>query len=163
MMGVERDVFYVTMSGFDTHGSIGERLDTHFKDLNDALKAFVTELKDVQDIWDNVTLIETSDFGRTLTPNGAGGTDHAWAGNMFVLGGSINGGRVLGEFPKDMREGGGLNVGRGRLIPTTPYDSVFNGVAEWFGVPEEKLDEVLPNRNSFIARDLLTQSDLYDV
>jgi len=162
-MGIERDVFYVEMGGFDTHAAVENRLEDLFTALNDALEKFVIELRDEQGIWDSVTIIETSDFARTLTPNGGLGTDHAWGGHMFIAGGSVDGGKILGEFPTDMTTEGTLNVGRGRLIPTTPFDSAFNAVAEWFGIPEEKLIEVLPNRNSFTARPLLTQADVFEM
>jgi len=160
-MGVERDFFFVEMGGFDTHSQVENGLRELFIDLNAALEAFVKELRDEQGIWDSVTVIETSDFARTLTPNGGEGTDHGWGGNIFVAGGSIDGGKILGEFPTDLTDDGDLNVGRGRLIPTTPFDSVYRAIAEWFGVPESKLLDVLPNLNSFTARPLFTEQDLY--
>lgn len=57
-------------------------------ELNNALDVFTAEMKAV-DLWDNVTLIETSDFARTLNPNGGDGTDHAWGGNYFMMGKSF--------------------------------------------------------------------------
>lgn len=60
------------------------------------------------------------------------------------------GGKILGEFPDDLTDAGPLNIGRGRLIPTTSWDAVFNAVAEWAGITDEAdLVEVLPNRNKF--------------
>mmetsp|Transcript_27131 Transcript_27131/g.41641 ORF Transcript_27131/g.41641 Transcript_27131/m.41641 type:complete len:739 (-) Transcript_27131:168-2384(-) len=159
-MGAERDVFYVEMGGFDTHDNVINRLDDQFTELNAALKTFVKELKE-QEVWESVTIIETSDFGRTLSPNTKKGTDHAWGGNMFVMGGGLDGGKILGEFPRDLALGSELVVGRGRMIPTTPFDSVFKAVAEWFGVPVSKMKDVLPNIDSFVGRPLLTKVDLY--
>ena len=58
--------------------------------VDDSLKAFTNEMKDYG-LWDAVTVVSASDFGRTLTDNGVG-TDHAWAGNHFVMGGGLRGG-----------------------------------------------------------------------
>ncbi len=58
-------------------------------------------------------MVSISDFARTLTSNGAG-TDHAWGGNIFMAGGGLNGGKIFGKFPETLREGGSLNIGRGR-------------------------------------------------
>ena len=71
--------------GFDTHSNVEERLNSLFSDVNDALDAFSKEMKAMY-IWNNVTLIQTSDFGRTLNPNGGDGTDHAWGGNYMMMG-----------------------------------------------------------------------------
>lgn len=157
-MEVERDVFYVEMDGFDTHALVETGLRELFVELNAALQSFVDELK-IQEVWDFVTLVETSDFARTLSPNGGAGTDHAWGGHIFVAGGAVNGGRMLGEYPDDFSEDGPYNMGRGRIIPTLSYDAVFNALAQWFGIPEDKLDDALPNRNNF--NQLLQQSDIF--
>ncbi len=63
--------------GFDTHADVEERLSKLFLEINDAFEAFSNEMK-AQYIWHNVTLIQLSDFARTLSPNGGDGTDHAW-------------------------------------------------------------------------------------
>ena len=118
--GVSRDMFYVEIGGFDTHSQVEVLLADRFMEINGALTAFVEELKG-QGIWENVVLIETSDFARTLTPNSGHGTDHAWGGNYFIIGGDVNGGNILGHYPEDIRTDGPYNIGRGRLIPTTSW------------------------------------------
>lgn len=60
-------------------------MDSRFDEVNTAYEAFAAELK-AQGIWDSVVTIQTSDFGRTLSPNGNDGTDHAWAGNYMMMG-----------------------------------------------------------------------------
>merc|ERR1711862_170318 len=88
----------------------------------------------------NVILVAVSDFARTLTPNSSAGSDHAWGGNYFMTGGSVKGGRIVGAWPADLD--GPLNVdgpeGRGRLIPTTSWDAIWNGVCQHMGIVEEK-------------------------
>ena len=64
----------------------------------------------------NVTLYTASDFARTLTSNGAG-SDHAWGGNAFVLGGGVNGGRVYGSYPDVALTGPNVVTSRGITLP----------------------------------------------
>ena len=100
-----------------------------------------------QGYWDTVSLVITSDFGRTLTANSGNGTDHAWGGSYFVMGGAVNGSRILGEYPSDITDDGPTSMGRGRLIPTLSWESVLNPIAEWMGVETQaELNYCLPNR-----------------
>ena len=96
--------------------------------LNQALEDFVTEMKAQDNVWENITMVTTSDFGRTLSSNGAG-TDHAWAGNHIVLGGSIIGGQVLNKYPESLLPKSDQDAGRGRLIPTYPWESLCCALA----------------------------------
>lgn len=143
--GVNRDMFYIDYGFWDHHARQRLNLSLWLKDMNDALTALQEEMKD-QGLWDNVAVLVTSDFGRTLTPNGQEGSDHAWGGNYFLLGGNVNGGQVLGKYPEDLTENGPLGVGRGRIMPTTSWDAVWNGICEWMGVEtEEEMLKILPN------------------
>eukprot|EP01050_Picozoa_sp_SAG11_P026198 SAG11_NODE_6186_length_1369_cov_0.999213_1_plen_109_part_00 len=105
-----------------------------------------------------------SDFARTLTSNGLG-TDHAWGGNYFILGGSVRGRRVHGRYPGNLDpETSELEVGRGRgvLIPTTPWEGMWYGVAQWFGVERDQILRVLPNAVNFEeGSTLLTEEQLF--
>lgn len=121
------------------------RLSRGFVDLNKTLKAFVDEMK-AQGVWDRVTLVVTSDFARTLTANSNMGSDHAWGGNYFVMGGSVDGGKIHGDYPADITSAGPLNIGRGRLIPTLSWESIMNSIVDWMGVPDKDLDYCMPNR-----------------
>lgn len=159
--GVERDFFFVTMGGFDSHNEVIETLEGNFIELNEAVDNLVTELKEMG-IWDDVVITQTSDFARTLTPNSSGGSDHAWGGNYWLAGGGVNGKRILGQYPTTFAETGPLNVGRGRLIPTTSFDACFNGIGDWMGVETTaEMDIVLPNRNNFDADALFQSEDLF--
>ena len=92
-------------------------------------------------------------------------SDHAWGSNIFAFGGAIAGKQVLGTYPDDLKfESGPLIINnRGIVLPTTPYDALWNGVAQWFGVTDNSdLDVVLPNRNSF-AGNLFTSETLYGI
>lgn len=74
------------------------------------------------------------------------------------MGGGVKGKRILGEYPTDLSEEGPLNVGRGRMIPTLPWESLFHGIAEWMGVTD--LGRVLPNHAKF--NNLFSKSDLFN-
>jgi len=71
--GVDTDTFYAEIGGFDTHADVEINLVNRFTEFDDAIGAFVTELKNMG-IWKNVTVIQTSDFARTLAPNSGDGT-----------------------------------------------------------------------------------------
>ena len=83
------------------------------------------------------------------------------------MGGCIHGGRILGQYPNNITDDSELSLGRGRLMPTTSWESVFNGIAQWIGVPDEqKLDYCLPNRGNVVGgplqlTELFTEQDLY--
>jgi uncharacterized protein (DUF1501 family) len=156
---VDRDFFFIPFDGFDSHNDVRESLNKRFDELDEALDAFVTELK-LLGVWDEVAIVQTSDFGRTMSGNSGGGTDHGWGGNYWLAGGGVNGRRIVGKYPPTFSENYEFNIDRGRLIPTTSWDSVFNAVADWMGVTtEEEFNMILPNRNKF--NDLFNVTDLF--
>jgi uncharacterized protein (DUF1501 family) len=81
---VDRDLFTIMFEGFDMHGEVTETLKDRLGILNEALAQFVAELK-AQGVWDQVVVIETSDFGRTLTPNSGGGSEYVFPTARFML------------------------------------------------------------------------------
>jgi cullin-associated NEDD8-dissociated protein 1 len=148
------DMFDYRMGGFDTHSSFG--FVYNMKVLNLELQEFVTEIKR-QGVWDNVLIVMASEFGRTLRSNRKG-TDHGWGGNTFIMGGSVRGGQILGKFPSRFDDPD-LHIGNGILIPTTPWEGMWNGIAQWAGVDDNALDKVLPNRKNFLNGDYLFTKD----
>lgn len=153
----ERGVFVTQTGGWDTHNTFD--LDSKFGEIDRCLKKFRDEMAD-QGIWDDVVVMTVSDFGRTLTSNGLG-TDHAWGGNHFIAGGSVRGGRVLGQMIDEYTAEGTQNIGRGRVIPTTSWEQVWHAVVCWFGVcHEDDIAHVLPNAANF-ASELWGVSDVF--
>jgi len=144
----KRDVFYLSHCCYDTHSDNGPQLTRLLDMIDGALSCFSAELKS-QGIWNNVTFIMASEFGRTMTSNGLG-TDHAWGGNYFIMGGGVAGGKIHGAYPDDLTDASDLNIGRGRLIPTTAWEELWHGIAQWFGVNEENMAEALPNLDNFL-------------
>jgi uncharacterized protein (DUF1501 family) len=160
--GVKREVIYIQHGGYDHHSDPDtDLLENKLTEANDALSAFVAEMKS-QGIWDSIVIVTGSDFGRTLTANSGDGTDHGWAGNYFMMGGDVKGCRILGRYPDDLTEEGPVNIGRGRLIPTLPWEAAWKGIAEWMGVANTgDLDYILPNRGNFNESLLYTEDDLF--
>lgn len=155
----KRDAFYTAHGGYDTHSDNGATLTRLLKEIDDAMGCFAMEMKS-QGVWSNVTVMSASEFGRTLTSNGLG-TDHAWGGNHFIVGGGVKGGRIHGQYPGDISEEGILNIGRGRLIPTTSWEGLWSGIAEWFGVANHNIASVLPNIGNFDSN-IFSAADLFD-
>ena len=156
-LGSERDVFFVSLGGFDQHNSLDDVFSGKMSSLDSALGSFKEEMVK-QGVWEDVMVLTASDFGRTLTTNGVG-TDHGFAGNYFVAGGAVKGGKILGKYPSDLL--GDTDIGRGRQIPTTPWEAIYKPMAEWFGVPGSKISTILPNVGNFPASQLVAKTDLF--
>jgi len=158
--GVDRDLFFAQFGGWDHHSNVKDNLSSKFETLNKALSSFWNEMA-IQGNEDKVTLVITSDFGRTLTPNNQDGSDHGWGGNYFMMGGQVKGGQILGQYPDDYD--GHLDAGRGRVIPTTPWDAVWHGISEWMGVKDaQKLQHIVPGRQKEIQNgEFFREEDLF--
>jgi len=141
----KRQTFFVMAGGWDHHAS----LDPHpamLRQLSQAIQEFQNAVVEMA-LEDQVTLFTASDFGRTLSANG-GGSDHAWGGNQFVVGGAVNGKKVYGEYP-ELSLGSVLDSGRGRLVPTTSVDEYSAELALWMGVSKSDLPLIFPNIGRF--------------
>jgi uncharacterized protein (DUF1501 family) len=145
--GPKRQVFFVTLGGFDTHSELNDKHPLLLQTVGTAMAAFHNEVK-AQGVGQQVTLFTASDFGRTLNADGDG-SDHGWGSMHFVLGGAVNGG-YYGEAPV-LANDGPNDVGRGRLLPRIAVDQFAGQLATWFGVPSNKLDKVLPNLKNFVG------------
>jgi uncharacterized protein (DUF1501 family) len=157
-LGQRRQVFFVQLGGFDNHADLLARHPINMAYLSRALSSFYQATEDLGMANDVVTFT-ASDFARTLSSNGQG-SDHAWGGNHLVMGGDVAGGNIRGDYPTSLSmpvDGNGetINLGRGRLIPTTSVDQYFSELATWFGVSSGQLSDVLPNLANFSSADPL--------
>jgi uncharacterized protein (DUF1501 family) len=156
----DADVFFLQTGGWDTHSNVEDNLNNLFGNVDASFKAFADEMK-AKGTWDGVTVIQTSDFARTLGPNTGRGSDHGWGGNYMMFGGDVKGRQIVGSYPENLTDDGELSLGRGRMIPTTSWDAVFLPLAEWAGVGEDKLDNVCPNRRNFPDDHFTNAADLF--
>ena len=150
-LGMQRQVFFVGIGGFDSHDDQNANQPGLLGGVSEAIAAFYAVTEELL-IQDSVTTFTQSDFGRTLTSNGDG-TDHAWGGNQVVVGGSVLGRDIYGRYPV-LEIGADMDVGGGRMIPTTSADQFAATLAKWFGIPDVDLDIVAPHIDNFVTRDL---------
>jgi len=154
----ERDVFVTVTGGFDTHATFD--LAPLFSPIDGAINALRKEMI-YEGVWDDVTVLTISEFARTLTTNGAG-TDHGWGGNYFMVGGGVKGGQILGQYPDKLTDDGSVHIGRGRLLPTSSWEAVWNGLLRWFGVQDDQFSSVLPNLTNFPQNQLFSEAQLFE-
>jgi uncharacterized protein (DUF1501 family) len=137
-LGVE--AAFTDVGGWDTHqnqGGVNGQLADRLREFSSAIAAF---WQDMGDDAENITLVTMSEFGRTARQNGTGGTDHGHANAMFVLGGSVKGGKVYGRWPGLANEQ--LNEGRD-LAVTTDFRNVL-GEAVSKSIGARNLEMVFP-------------------
>ena len=151
-LGAKRQVFMVTLGGFDLHDYLDTRHEPLLKKVDEAMTAFYKATVELG-VANQVTSFTASDFGRTLTSNGDG-SDHGWGSHHFVVGGAVKGAAFYGtpppvsvgdtSAPEDQ-----WHVGQGRLLPSTSVDQYAATLAKWFGVSPTELPLVLPNLKNF--------------
>jgi uncharacterized protein (DUF1501 family) len=91
-------VYYVSLGSFDTHVGQKEKQQKLFGDLNDAIKPFTDDLKSSHH-FEDVLMMSFSEFGRRVSENASGGTDHGTANNMFLISGGLKKKGVINEMP----------------------------------------------------------------
>ena len=150
-LGAKRQVFFVSLGGFDTHDGLVADHPVLMGRLGPALAAFHAATVEMG-IADQVTTFTASDFGRTLTTDGDG-SDHGWGSKHFVLGGAVRGKAYYGT-PPVIANNGPDDVGQGRLLPALSVDQLGATLGRWFGVSDTELTDVLPNLPNYSLRDL---------
>jgi uncharacterized protein (DUF1501 family) len=103
---INTKVYYVTLGSFDTHVNQEGQQKRLFTELNDAVKAFTADLKK-NNRFDDVLMMTFSEFGRRVSQNASGGTDHGTANNMFFIGGGLKQKGLINELPNlaDLNDG----------------------------------------------------------
>lgn len=129
------------VNGWDTHANQGAAqgvLATRLGALDTALDALRVEL---QDAWQHTVVLVATEFGRTVAVNGTRGTDHGTASAALLVGGAVQGGRILADWPGLASKQ--LYQGRD-LMPTTDLRSLCKGVLiEHLGLREAVLSEAV--------------------
>jgi uncharacterized protein (DUF1501 family) len=155
-LGVQKQVFMVSLGGFDTHDNQNQDHADRMLQLNHALAYFDTVLGAMPggDLRSQVTTFTASDFGRSFTNNGDG-TDHGWGAHHLIMGGAVQGGEVYGTFPQySTADANGVfaspdQLTNGVMLPTTSVDQYAYTLGKWMGVSPGDLAAILPNLGNF--------------
>ncbi len=145
-LGAKRQVFMVSLGGFDTHNSLTAVHPGLMTTLGNAMAAFYQATLDMG-VANSVTTFTGSDFGRTLLSN-TDGSDHGWGSMQFALGGAVQGKSFVGTVPV-LGNNGVDDVGQGRLLPSLSVDQFAATLGTWFGVSGTDMATVLPNLKNF--------------
>jgi uncharacterized protein (DUF1501 family) len=162
-LAMSRQIFYVQLGGFDTHTGQLNNQAALWTQVSQAIKAFYDETV-AQGIASQVTTFTMSDFNRTFNPASSGsnvGSDHAWAGHHFVVGGAVQGGDFYGRptsngtyFPTLVNGTGDDAETRGRFIPSVAIEQYAGTLARWYGVTDADMPLVFPNIGNFSGSSL---------
>ena len=150
-LGMRRQIFFVGIGDYDTHGDQVNRYPALMRELNHALSSFYQATVELG-VSEQVTTFTASDFGRTLTSNGDG-TDHGWGSHQMVMGDSVMGNRIFGTMP-ELAIGSNDDIGEGRIIPTTSIDQYASTLARWYGLSPSQVAETFPSLANFNSADL---------
>ncbi len=133
MSDINTKIYYVSLGSFDTHVNQENQQKRLFTELNDAMSAFVKDLK-ANNRFQDVTVMTFSEFGRRVAQNASGGTDHGTANNMFFIGGGLKKKGILNDMP-DLN-----NLNQGDLQYTVDFKSVYATMLHnWLEADDEKI------------------------
>jgi hypothetical protein len=158
--GATRQIYSLQWGSFDTHtnqrGTTSTPLgqDTQLQDLAEALVSFQAAL-DQTGMSNDVALLVTSEFGRTLDEASGFGSDHAWGNHWFVMGNAIKGAQMYGTKFPSLVLGGADDAHpqkRGYWVPQISSDQVAADFLIWLGLPSSALTSVLPNLANFSTK-----------
>jgi uncharacterized protein (DUF1501 family) len=149
--GHNRQIFFCSVGGYDTHGDQIISQNNLYNELSKSMNAFYQATVQLG-VDANVTTFTKSDFGRTFPANSTG-SDHGWGNHQLVMGGSVLGQQIYGQMPT-WAINGPQDTGLGRWVPSTAVDEYSATLAKWFGVSGSDLNTVFPNLSRFAHPDL---------
>jgi uncharacterized protein (DUF1501 family) len=122
--GLPTRIYYVSQGGYDTHTNQLGTQQRLLGDLGDSMKAFVDDLK-AQGNMQRVLVMTFSEFGRRVSDNANGGTDHGAAAPMFIVGNTVKAG-LLGKYPSLAPQ----DLFEGDIKYNVDFRNVYAGVLE---------------------------------
>ncbi len=130
MSDINTKVYYVSHGSFDTHVNQQAQQERLFQQLSDAMTVFTGDLKK-NNRFQDVVVMTFSEFGRRVSQNASGGTDHGTANNMFLIGGGLQRKGVLNDGPDLM------NLQDGDLKYNVDFKSVYATLlGKWLGTDD---------------------------
>ncbi len=130
---INTKVYYVSLGSFDTHVNQENQQKRLFTELNDAVSAFVKDMKS-NNRFQDVTMMTFSEFGRRVTQNASGGTDHGTANNMFFISGGLKEKGLLNAMA-DLSD-----LNQGDLKHTVDFKSVYATMLHnWLGADDKEI------------------------
>ena len=130
---INTKVYYVSHGSFDTHVNQQQQQQRLFTEMNDAVSSFVKDMK-ANNRFNDVLLFTFSEFGRRVTQNASGGTDHGTANNMFLVSGGLQQKGLLNAMP-DLS-----NLQDGDLQYQVDFKNVYATVLDkWLKADDEKI------------------------
>jgi uncharacterized protein (DUF1501 family) len=152
LLSMHRQIFFVSLGGFDTHSGQLAAQGGLLTQLSEALSAFYAATAEMN-VANEVTTFTNSDFGRAYRSNGPG-TDHGWGSCQLVLGGAVRGGDFYGSWPTLALGGPDDSGSIGRFIPKVSVEQYAATLATWYGLPAGDLAAVFPSIGHFDTADL---------
>ncbi len=149
--GAKRQVFFVSLGGFDHHDDLLELHPQLLGEVGGAMAAFDAEMIQLG-VSNQVTAFTASDFGRTMRSNGDG-SDHGWGSYHFITGGAVNGRSFFGQAPT-LGVNSPDDAGQGRMLPSMAVDQLAATLATWMGVSATNLNDVVPNIKEYSTKNL---------
>jgi len=130
---INTKIYYVSLGSFDTHVNQDNQQQRLFTQMNNAVEAFVKDLKQ-HNRFNDVLLFSFSEFGRRVAQNASGGTDHGTANNMFLVSGGLKQKGIINPMPNlaDLKDGD--------LKHTIDFKQVYATVLDkWLGVNHQHI------------------------
>ena len=150
-LSAKRQVFFVSIGGFDHHDDLLTRHPVLLTEVGGAMAAFDAAMIELG-VSNQVTAFTASDFGRTLASNGDG-SDHGWGSYHLVTGGALKPRSLFGQAPQ-IGTNSPDDVGQGRMLPSMAVDQLAATLATWMGVSNSNLSTVVPGIGNYSTRDL---------
>jgi uncharacterized protein (DUF1501 family) len=133
MSDINTKVYYLSLGSFDTHVNQENQQKRLFTELNDAISAFIKDLKS-NNRFEDVMIMTFSEFGRRVAQNASGGTDHGTANNMFFIGGGLKQKGLINAM-SDL-----TNLNEGDLIHNVDFKNVYATVLrKWLDADDKEI------------------------
>jgi hypothetical protein len=143
----------INQGGYDTHSDQGRYTGAHPSLIGQLATAISLLSQDLRDQWNDLLIVTASEFGRTSSGNGSGGTDHGSSTVLFAAGGAVKGGvynaptlETWMGAPAGLRAGGIYSIDSNRYLQyRTDFRTVFAEIfAKYYGDDMNTLDRVIP-------------------